>query len=77
MPPCFEFSIVYSQDLFAYGDKDGESYDVKLQHPLGIATRTKNKSQLIVADSYNHKVSSTDEPVYCVISEPKNEYSLL
>lgn len=44
-------------DLFAFGDKDGSSVDVRLQHPLGLAM---NQAQdiLFVADSYNHKVKA-------------------
>ncbi|TRY61730.1 hypothetical protein TCAL_04398 [Tigriopus californicus] len=44
-------------DLFAFGDKDGSSVDVRLQHPLGLVM---NQSQdtLFVADSYNHKVKA-------------------
>lgn len=42
------------QNLFAYGDVDGKGIKVKLQHPLGVAYLDR---KLVVADSYNHKVS--------------------
>ena len=50
----FDISIVYLQNLFAYGDVDGKGIDAKLQHPLGVAVQ--DESTVIVADSYNHKV---------------------
>ncbi|RUS85841.1 hypothetical protein EGW08_006393 [Elysia chlorotica] len=44
-------------NLFAFGDKDGKGYDAKLQHPLGVTLLGDN---LIVADSYNHKIKCVD-----------------
>ena len=44
------------QDLFAFGDGDGKGRDVRLQHPLGVACRSKD-GLVYVADSYNHKAS--------------------
>lgn len=42
-------------DLFCYGDVDGSQWNVRLQHPLGVAWCS-NRNELYVADSYNHKV---------------------
>lgn len=42
-------------NLFAYGDQDGIGFQVKLQHPLGVAINEKDHS-ILVLDSYNHKV---------------------
>ena len=47
------------QDLFAFGDQDGRALDVKLQHPLAVAWNSLS-DKLIVADSYNNKVSLSD-----------------
>jgi hypothetical protein len=41
-------------NLFTYGDEDGVSYDVKLQHPMGVCAAGVNK--VFIADTYNHKV---------------------
>lgn len=41
------------QSLFAFGDQDGVGDEARFQHPLGIALAN---GQLIVADSYNHKL---------------------
>ena len=46
------------QNLFAFGDADGEKVDVKLQHPLAICAAQK-PGIVYIADSYNHKVSIT------------------
>jgi len=48
---------LFLQNLFAYGDKDGVGMSAKLQHPLGVALLTEDNGPLLVADSYNHKVS--------------------
>ncbi|CAH1175658.1 unnamed protein product [Phaedon cochleariae] len=42
-------------NLFAFGDKDGTLYDAKLQHVLGLAA-TSDEKTLFVADTYNHKL---------------------
>ncbi|CAG7835022.1 unnamed protein product [Allacma fusca] len=42
------------QNLFTYGDEDGVSYDVKLQHPMGVCAAGIGK--VFIADTYNHKV---------------------
>ncbi|GFO25865.1 nhl repeat-containing protein 2-like [Plakobranchus ocellatus] len=44
-------------NLFAFGDCDGKGYDAKLQHPLGVTVVNDN---LIIADSYNHKIKYVD-----------------
>ena len=42
-------------NLFAYGDIDGAGVNAKLQHPLATAWNSV-KSELYIADSYNHKL---------------------
>ncbi|XP_059155942.1 NHL repeat-containing protein 2-like isoform X2 [Physella acuta] len=44
-------------NLFAFGDADGVGMNAKLQHPLGVALLNED---LIVADSYNHKIKIVD-----------------
>lgn len=44
-------TICGSAELFGFGDRDGEGFDVRLQHCLGIAVAGQN---LWIADSYNH-----------------------
>ncbi|XP_055955641.1 NHL repeat-containing protein 2 [Patella vulgata] len=46
-------------NLFAFGDVDGKGVEAKLQHPLGVAL-LQDKQQLLIADSYNHKIKSVD-----------------
>lgn len=46
-------TTVVGEDLFVFGDQDGEGDVVRLQHPLGI---TSYQGLLYVADSYNNKV---------------------
>ena len=48
-----EVRTVVGQDLFVFGDKDGEGREVRLQHPLGV---TNYHGLIYVADTYNHKV---------------------
>jgi DNA-binding beta-propeller fold protein YncE len=50
-------STVVGEDLFVFGDEDGEGAVVRLQHPLGI---TANDGALYVADSYNNKIKRLD-----------------
>jgi|CXWL01.1.fsa_nt_gi hypothetical protein len=45
------------QGLFDWGDVDGEGARVRLQHPLGLASRG---DRLFIADSYNHKIKELD-----------------
>jgi DNA-binding beta-propeller fold protein YncE len=44
-------------DLFEFGDQDGAGDDVRLQHPLGLASWN---GQLLIADTYNHKIKVLD-----------------
>lgn len=44
-------------DLFDFGDVDGSGNDVRLQHPLGLASWNGN---LLIADTYNHKIKLLD-----------------
>jgi hypothetical protein len=46
-------STMVGEDLFVFGDQDGEGDAVRLQHPLGITARD---GVLWLADSYNHKI---------------------
>lgn len=43
--------------LFEYGDVDGRAAEVRLQHPLGMAT---DGEAVYIADSYNHKIKRLD-----------------
>ena len=43
--------------LFTFGDVDGLGYQVRLQHPLGIAYR---EGVLYIADTYNNKIKAVD-----------------
>jgi DNA-binding beta-propeller fold protein YncE len=45
------------EDLFVFGDQDGEGDVVRLQHPLGITARD---GILYIADSYNNKIKRLD-----------------
>ena len=45
------------EDLFVFGDEDGEGDFVRLQHPLGI---TAWDGLLYIADSYNNKIKRLD-----------------
>ncbi|MCU7905990.1 MAG: redoxin domain-containing protein [Candidatus Thiodiazotropha sp. (ex Epidulcina cf. delphinae)] len=44
--------------LFDFGDRDGALEQAKLQHVLGIAVL--KTDQLLIADTYNHKLKSID-----------------
>jgi hypothetical protein len=46
-------TTIVGEDLFVFGDQDGEGDAVRLQHPLGITARS---GVLWLADSYNHKI---------------------
>jgi DNA-binding beta-propeller fold protein YncE len=50
-------TTLVGEDLFVFGDEDGEGDAVRLQHPLGITNRDRT---LFVADSYNNKVKRLD-----------------
>lgn len=42
-------------NLFAYGDVDGEKYQARLQHPLGVA-HNPSEREVFVADTFNNKI---------------------
>lgn len=44
-------------DLFEFGDRDGSGDEVRLQHPLAVALHEGN---LLIADTYNHKIKTLD-----------------
>ena len=44
-------------DLFEFGDVDGTGNDVRLQHPLGLASYG---NKILIADTYNHKIKELD-----------------
>lgn len=46
-------TVCGSGDLFGFGDVDGQGFDVRLQHCLGVEY---TQNQLWVADTYNHKI---------------------
>jgi hypothetical protein len=52
-----QVTTLVGEDLFVFGDQDGEGDVVRLQHPLGITSRDRT---LFVADSYNNKVKRLD-----------------
>jgi DNA-binding beta-propeller fold protein YncE len=46
-------TVCGSGDLFGFGDVDGQGFDVRLQHCLGVEYAQNN---LWIADTYNHKI---------------------
>lgn len=46
-------------NLFAFGDREGQGFAAKLQHPLGVAWH-RQQQMLFIADSYNHKIKILD-----------------
>lgn len=46
-------TVCGSGDLFGFGDIDGQGFDVRLQHCLGVEYAQNN---LWIADTYNHKI---------------------
>jgi NHL repeat-containing protein len=50
-------TTLVGEDLFVFGDQDGEGELVRLQHPLGITARD---DMLYLADSYNNKIKRLD-----------------
>jgi len=50
-------ATLVGEDLFVFGDQDGEGNTVRLQHPLGITARN---GVLYLADSYNNKIKQLD-----------------
>ncbi len=55
--PPGRVETVVGGDLFDFGDRDGRGLEVRLQHPLGVAT---SEGVLFVADTYNNKVKRID-----------------
>ena len=47
------------KNLHSFGDRDGVSYEAKLQHPLGV-NFIPEKNVILIADTYNHKVKVLD-----------------
>src|SRR5579885_816902 len=52
-----EVQTLVGGDLFEFGDRDGASDDVRLQHPLGLALAG---GRLFITDNYNHKIKVLD-----------------
>ncbi|MBX9685082.1 MAG: redoxin domain-containing protein [Candidatus Obscuribacterales bacterium] len=52
-----KLSTIVGEGLFSFGDQDGSGNEVRLQHPLGLASY---KNMLLIADSYNHKIKIAD-----------------
>jgi sugar lactone lactonase YvrE len=50
-------TTIAGEDLFVFGDQDGEGDAVRLQHPLGITARD---GLLFLADSYNNKIKRVE-----------------
>ncbi|MEP9410361.1 MAG: redoxin domain-containing protein [Candidatus Brocadia sp.] len=48
-----EVKTVVGQDLFVFGDVDGQGDVVRLQHPLGVLN---HNGLIYIADTYNHKI---------------------
>ena len=48
-----EVKTVVGQDLFVFGDVDGQGDEVRLQHPLGVFN---HNGLIYIADTYNHKI---------------------
>ena len=53
LDPLGKVRTVVGLDLFVFGDVDGTTHNVRLQHPIGI---TYFDGTLYVADTYNHKI---------------------
>jgi len=47
------------KNLHAYGDEDGQGWEAKLQHPLGVHF-VPEKNVVVVTDTYNHKLKVVD-----------------
>jgi len=55
--PDGEIRTIVGEDLFEYGDIDGDHTKARLQHPLGIVY---HDGILYVADTYNSKIKKID-----------------
>lgn len=52
---------VVGLDLFEFGDADGTGDEVRLQHPLGVASwNSPEGHRVLIADSYNSKLKALD-----------------
>lgn len=51
--------LLFLQNLFAFGDLDGTTWEAKLQHLLGLAV-SESENVVYVADTYNHKIKKLD-----------------
>jgi uncharacterized protein YyaL (SSP411 family)/thiol-disulfide isomerase/thioredoxin/sugar lactone lactonase YvrE len=52
-----EVGTVMGEDLFDFGDVDGEPDVARMQHPLGL---TVAEATVYVADTFNHKIKAVD-----------------
>lgn len=50
-------TVCGSGDLFGFGDVDGEGFDVRLQHCVGVEYA---QDYVWIADTYNHKIKRVD-----------------
>ena len=50
---------MFSDNLFRFGNKDGQGADARLQHPLAVCTLS--DASILVADSYNHQLKVNSE----------------
>jgi len=53
LDPAGRVETVIGEDLFEFGDRDGDRSVARLQHPLGVAY---HDGVLYVADTYNNKI---------------------
>lgn len=53
LPPRDDVDTIVGIGLFAFGDVDGRTREVRLQHPMGLAA---GDGVIYVTDSYNHKI---------------------
>jgi thiol-disulfide isomerase/thioredoxin len=53
LDPKGRVETIVGEDLFEYGDRDGQGPQVRLQHPLGVVY---HDGFLYVADTYNNKI---------------------
>jgi DNA-binding beta-propeller fold protein YncE len=57
LDPGGKVTTIVGEDLFEFGDRDGNRGRARLQHPLGVAYRD---GLLYVADTYNSKIKIVD-----------------
>ena len=55
--PAGRVGTLVGLDLFVFGDRDGRSDKVRLQHPIGL---TYHNGTLYIADTYNNKIKTLD-----------------